>query len=560
MKKVFFGVFFFSFVLAAGFFLGKNGYKNGEKLGIAKAYPFSKNKEFCVIVCSYNNSRFVEKNLRSIFEQDYPHFRVIYIDDCSTDGTSEKVASFPQQKNHMTYIRNTKRMGAAYNFYMSIRDCRDEEIIVIVDGDDWLAHEGVLSQLNQVYQNPDIWLTYGQYLDYPTFQQGLCEPFDSKRLKKGGFRKHPWVSSHLRTFYAALFKKIKLGDFFYHGKPMEMGADCAMMIPMLEMAKDKYAFLSDILYIYNRQNILADGNVSFLLQKSVLKHIRSLPPYTPLPVLFSLEKPPSVDLVIFSYDRPMQLYACLESIQKYVKGPYQVTVLYRASNDRFAAGYEKVKEDFVGVQYLLQKTEDDFKPLLLQTLFDNPSSDYALFAVDDIIVKEGIDLNNCIAAMQKTQAYGFYLKLGKHTNYSYMLKMEQGVPEMTSLPGGLLAWDFEYGKGDFAYPNTLDMTLYFKKDLQKPFYSHKYHNPNSLEGAWSQESPTTQLALCYPISKVVNIPLNAVHISKNPHMQGYTTLQLLEKFEDGEKIDISPISYLKNDSVHIEYPVEFIRR
>ena len=44
-------------------------------------------RSIVVIIPSYNNVRWVEKNLMSVFEQKYENFRVIYIDDCSTDGT-----------------------------------------------------------------------------------------------------------------------------------------------------------------------------------------------------------------------------------------------------------------------------------------------------------------------------------------------------------------------------------------------------------------------------------------------------------------------------------------
>ena len=35
-----------------------------------------------------------------------------------------------------------------------------------------------------------------------------------------------------------------------------------------------------------------------------------------------------VDLIIFSYDRPMQLYALLESIETYVRGLENINTIY----------------------------------------------------------------------------------------------------------------------------------------------------------------------------------------------------------------------------------------
>ena len=36
-----------------------------------------------------------------------------------------------------------------------------------MDGDDCVAHENVLAYINNVYQNPDVWLTYGQFAIFP---------------------------------------------------------------------------------------------------------------------------------------------------------------------------------------------------------------------------------------------------------------------------------------------------------------------------------------------------------------------------------------------------------
>ena len=59
---------------------------------------------------------------------------------------------------------------------------------------------------------------------------------------------------HLRTFYAGLFKKIKLGDFLFQGQFFQAACDTAFMFPMLEMAGNKAVHIQDILYVYNQAN------------------------------------------------------------------------------------------------------------------------------------------------------------------------------------------------------------------------------------------------------------------------------------------------------------------
>ncbi|MCK4934309.1 MAG: glycosyltransferase family 2 protein [Simkaniaceae bacterium] len=237
--------------------------KAKEKPLIATAtHPVIEDKPFVVLVMSYNNSAYCEKNLQSVVDQDYKNYRVIYGDDCSSDDTYEKVQSFVT-KHHMekrfTLIRNEKNQGAAANFYSSIHTCKDEEIAVILDGDDWFAHPYVLSKLNAYYASSDVWMTYGKYLMYPTYApSGTTEMINPKICRERGIRNHEWVTSHLKTFYAGLFKRIHLKDLVYQGKFYPMASDLAFMFPMIEMARLHHQFIPDVLVDYNGENPIND--------------------------------------------------------------------------------------------------------------------------------------------------------------------------------------------------------------------------------------------------------------------------------------------------------------
>src|SRR6185295_19211173 len=54
-------------------------------------FPLTEEKPFALIVYAYKNGKICERTLKSIFEQEYDRFRVIFIDDGSKDGTFEKV-------------------------------------------------------------------------------------------------------------------------------------------------------------------------------------------------------------------------------------------------------------------------------------------------------------------------------------------------------------------------------------------------------------------------------------------------------------------------------------
>lgn len=277
-------------------------------------------------------------------------------------------------------------------------------------------------------------------------------------------------------------------------------------------------------------------------------------------LIFKLE---SVDLIIYSYDRPLQLYALLESIDKYVTGLTSTSVIYRCSSDRFEKSYQMVQKKFNFVEFLKQgeQPKKDFKELTLKA-FTEGKSEYILFAVDDIIVKDYIDLTVCVNAMrQDLQVYGFYLRLGIHLQYAYLPKDTMPVPPFKKLENNIIKWELKEGRHTWGYPHTVDMTLYRKKEIETDLYGMSYWNPNLLEGEWAGRSAKVQhrKALCFENSVIINIPLNRVQNTfHNPHMNFMTAYELLVFFEEGKKIDITPFHQMKNKSPHMNYIPTFI--
>jgi hypothetical protein len=273
----------------------------------------------------------------------------------------------------------------------------------------------------------------------------------------------------------------------------------------------------------------------------------------------------TADLIIFSYDRPLQLYALLESLELYATDINSTTIIYRTSNKRYETAFNQVALQFPNVQFLHQKTIDDFKILTVQAI-EESASDYVIFAVDDNIVKDTFSLSECISWLEKTNAYGFYLKLGTHLDYCYTENSPQTLPPLMHIHDNIFAWEFELGEKDWHYPNTVDMTIYRKKDLISLFKSLEYTNPNLLEGKWAawwvQHKAPSHIGLFYDISKILNIPLNKVQTINilNRDMNLYTPEELLEKFETGYKIDITPLYQMQNKAVHTEYEPTFIPR
>src|SRR5260221_8219272 len=186
------------------------------------------NKRFVIVIPSFNNERWCEKSLLSAVGQQYEgEFRIILTNDASTDGTQALLESLIIKNNftNVKLINNSDRLGALHNLYNMIHSCDDREITVQLDGDDMLAGPNVLTYLNEVYQDENVWMTYGSYLDTPGMTRGCCKPYEQQVIDQNAFRRVSWRASHLRSHYVKLFKLVKKEDLMYNDKFLESGWD-----------------------------------------------------------------------------------------------------------------------------------------------------------------------------------------------------------------------------------------------------------------------------------------------------------------------------------------------
>lgn len=151
----------------------------------------------------------------------------------------------------------------------------DETVICHVCADDALSHPGALARLAAVYEDPDVWMTYGQYRIEPGGALGHCRGYPADVVAAGSYRAHPWLASHLRSYRYGLWRRIPEEQFIdpETGKVWFYATDRAMMLPMLEMAREHARFIPDVLYAYRRHN----GNVHPALDQGHAARVAAMP-------------------------------------------------------------------------------------------------------------------------------------------------------------------------------------------------------------------------------------------------------------------------------------------
>ena len=226
------------------------------------------NNNIKIITPFYNPGEFLETCVNTLMSQKYDNFKVLFVDDCSTDGSFDKL---PHDNEKAVVIKNETRKTALENIHDAIvNHCDPDDIVVLVDGDDWLPNKNVLSYINDFYNQNNCWIMYGQ-ANWTDGRRGFASAYSAEEFKN--IRKSPFRVSHLRTFRAGLYQKIKEQDSEFScmkdssGGFYKMTYDVAIMFPILEMAGvEKVAFNDTILYIYNRNNPISDDKVNQQLQ------------------------------------------------------------------------------------------------------------------------------------------------------------------------------------------------------------------------------------------------------------------------------------------------------
>ncbi|GMU19729.1 MAG: hypothetical protein AMXMBFR12_09210 [Candidatus Babeliales bacterium] len=351
---------------------------------LADFHP-SVEKKIVIVITSYNNRNWYEYNLKSVLGQRYTNYRVIYIDDHSSDQTTEFVKTFVTQKNQwhrFTIIENATWESQMANHYKAVYMCDDDEIVVQIDGDDWFADDMVLNLLNKIYSYSDVWLTYGQFISWPQAEVGCSREIPEQVRASNAIREFGFCYSHPRTFYAWLFKKIKLKDLIYKGSfiPAAPTPDVLMMYPMIEMAGIHAQFIPDILYCWNRKNSLSQHN---------------------LPV--KKEMPPA------------------EKWQKYMPIFHKDNEITKARLNKkcglFIWSYDEMQiNDFIvcrlsniqGISAVATSREINVSEFITQEALD-----YLLIIANPTMRIDDIDLNVCMYEMERTGAPLFFLGIHK---------------------------------------------------------------------------------------------------------------------------------------------------
>ena len=231
----------------------------------------------------YNAENYIERCLTTIMNQHYKDFTCYITHDHSTDNSVKLVKEFIKNDDRFVLVeKSDKKLYQAGNFDTVIRhnpDIKDNEVLIEVDGDDYLPDKDVFTRINKLYEDENVWIANGSFR-YSNGQPG----FSQKQAGFDNLRHARFTASHIRTWRAFLWRNIKEEDLREeNGDYWQWSGDLCFMYPMLEMAgEEHYRFMTDINYVYNETNPINEHKIDMTMVNDHANRIRNKSPYKKL--------------------------------------------------------------------------------------------------------------------------------------------------------------------------------------------------------------------------------------------------------------------------------------
>lgn len=162
-----------------------------------------------ILMSAYNERKYISSSLKSILEQSFKEWKLVVIDDCSSDDTPSVVAKKNKKKNQIIFKKNVVNVGLAKNLNTASTFC-DAKYIARMDADDICKPYRLQKQFDFLESHPDIALVSGaiEYIDEDGTSFGRTYPITSpKKIRKkilsaGNVIVHPAVMMRRDAFEA----------------------------------------------------------------------------------------------------------------------------------------------------------------------------------------------------------------------------------------------------------------------------------------------------------------------------------------------------------------------
>ena len=205
--------------------------------------------KFVIIMPCFNAEKTITQSLLSVIVQSYSNWKILIRDDMSTDNTRiiiDNIIKVFGLQDKIFVETNEVKKWEVRNIIELLDKCEDEDIICRLDGDDWLTEVDAFAILNKKYNETKVDVMWtGHRWAYTDHN------ISSELPKNADPYKHPWVSSHFKTFRKKLINDVIVDNFKGEdGKFFKRIGDQAIYLPVLHNSKGNWHFEPRVMYHY----------------------------------------------------------------------------------------------------------------------------------------------------------------------------------------------------------------------------------------------------------------------------------------------------------------------
>jgi len=177
-----------------------------------KKESFNVNPTFDIIMCCFNNEKYIEEAIESVLKQTYPYWELILIDDFSQDNSREIIKKYCENylNIHASFKEKNGGYGGAMNLGISILQ---GELIALVDGDDWIFPNALEIMVKAHKDYPNAALIYSKYVicneKLKAKHLGRSDSLEGKSILEAWADPNGPRMSHLKTFKRKFYNMTK---------------------------------------------------------------------------------------------------------------------------------------------------------------------------------------------------------------------------------------------------------------------------------------------------------------------------------------------------------------
>lgn len=112
------------------------------------------NEQVTVLIPFFNPGHYIIEAIDSVFDQTYKEWKIILVNDASTDNSVELILDYIKDNEKIKIIHNPKNVGQPQSMNIGLAAV-DTPFVIQLDADDWLASECLEVLYNEMINKTD---------------------------------------------------------------------------------------------------------------------------------------------------------------------------------------------------------------------------------------------------------------------------------------------------------------------------------------------------------------------------------------------------------------------